>query len=78
MGGLKVGERQREENKREKNENDEGRNPEGSLDRAGGHSIDQLRELIWRSTMGFCSESIRFEGGGRQIIGMHIWRWVVL
>ncbi|KAF9675315.1 hypothetical protein SADUNF_Sadunf09G0019200 [Salix dunnii] len=61
----------REESKREKNENDAGRNQEGSLDRTGGRSIDQLRELIWRSTMGFCSKSIRFEGGGRQIIGLN-------
>ena len=67
MGGLKVGERQREKSKREKNENDARRNPEGSMDRTGGHSTDQLRELIWRSTMGFYSKSIRFEGGGRQI-----------
>ncbi|CAK7331634.1 unnamed protein product [Dovyalis caffra] len=70
VGGLKVKETERR-SKRGKNENDARRSPKGSMDRTGGHSTDQLCALIWRSTMGFYSESIRFEGGGRQIIGLN-------
>ena len=47
-------------------------NPKGSMDRTGGPQIERLCKLVWRSTMGLHSKGIRFEGGGRQIIGMLI------
>ncbi|XP_013595785.1 PREDICTED: uncharacterized protein LOC106303970 isoform X1 [Brassica oleracea var. oleracea] len=35
------------------------------------HQTKRVKDIfcphVWRSTMGFCSESVRFEGGGRNI-----------
>lgn len=53
--------------KREKDENDARGKPKGSMDGTGGHPSGKFCSLIWRSKMGFYSESIRFEGGGRKI-----------
>lgn len=53
-------------------------NPKGSMDRTGGLQIEHLCGLVWRSTMGFYSQGFRFEGGGRQIIGMLIWIWGIV
>uniref|UniRef100_A0A0D3CZA8 HTH myb-type domain-containing protein n=1 Tax=Brassica oleracea var. oleracea TaxID=109376 RepID=A0A0D3CZA8_BRAOL len=35
------------------------------------HQTKRVKDIfcphVWRSTMGFCSESVRFEGGGRNV-----------
>ncbi|XVE59206.1 hypothetical protein DITRI_Ditri05aG0027100 [Diplodiscus trichospermus] len=42
------------------------------MDGTGGHSSGQLCALIWRSTMGFYSQSFRFEGvAGDKMIGLN-------
>ncbi|KAJ6777845.1 TRANSCRIPTION FACTOR MYB48-LIKE ISOFORM X1 [Salix koriyanagi] len=41
------------------------------MDRKGGLTAGQLCALVWRSTMGFYCKSIRFEGGGRRMIGLN-------
>lgn len=41
------------------------------MDRTGGLQAGLLCGLVWRSTMGFYSQGFRFEGGGRQIIGLN-------
>lgn len=63
---------------RERNENGARGNPERSMDRTGGLQVELLCGLVRRSTMGFYSKGIRFEGGGRQVIGMVIRRWEIL
>lgn len=50
-------------------------NQEGAMDRTRGLPTGVLCGLVWRPSMGFHSQSFRFEGGGRQIIGMVVWRW---
>jgi len=49
-------------------------NQKRSMDRTRRSSTDLLRGIVRRPTMGFHSQSFRFEGGGRQIIGMGIRR----
>ncbi|XP_050367676.1 transcription factor MYB59 isoform X1 [Argentina anserina] len=41
------------------------------MDRTRGFPIGVLCGLVWRPTLGFHSQSFRFEGGGRQIIGLN-------
>ncbi|XP_023007025.1 transcription factor MYB59-like isoform X2 [Cucurbita maxima] len=41
------------------------------MDRARGHPTDLLCGLVWRSKMGFHCQSFRFEGGGRQFLGLN-------
>ncbi|XP_022148321.1 transcription factor MYB59 isoform X2 [Momordica charantia] len=41
------------------------------MDRARRHPTDLLCGLVWRSKMGFHSKSFRFEGGGRQLLGLN-------
>ncbi|XP_050214312.1 transcription factor MYB48-like isoform X1 [Mercurialis annua] len=41
------------------------------MDRTRGQFPDQLCSLIWRSTLGFYCQGFRFEGGGRDIIGLN-------
>uniref|UniRef100_A0A7N0TDR7 Uncharacterized protein n=1 Tax=Kalanchoe fedtschenkoi TaxID=63787 RepID=A0A7N0TDR7_KALFE len=43
----------------------------GSMDRTRRLSAGKCCRLIWRPPMGFCSKSFRFEGGGRQVLGLN-------